>query len=500
MLALQQRQQQLLSAERSSSSVFAVGADNTTSSLNKGARDPEQAEQLQRFLQQWQSPHQSQQLIKPLLNAHHYAQPPASSLRDKQSSTSSRSINEYNALLWSRNSHGSAFNPSDALPKTPWNDFQKGQPQSTSQQPPPPEPDTKSKSVTKISDRSSNSSCFMGFGGPMRQLKRAHSLRESGTSSESNGSSNSAKRHRLLEVSVDRVNPSDTVDEAKGFCLSVNSTLDREINKALLHHSCRLYAHDLSIVQCALELDPAAIRQAANTECPCRKNLVIRTTSTETPLDDNHSARSVMSEFTYNSNITDEDECSGEVYKYPINIALKHNAPVEVVQLLAQKAPDVLALSDGPEQCGSLSIFLQHCRYSSSSTAESNAQIVQCLINASREAASVLDRRHNTPLHYAVRAAHNLPQVALQQIYSAFPAALQHCNFHGQSPVDLAIRASVPVAVVDWLQTLHYKQLDQESEQAMELVDCDLDRSLRKEFMLSSSCTAYNPENDGYFF
>ena len=509
-LALQQRQQQLQREKRSSSSVC---ANNKTSSLSRDGQTPEQAEQMQRSLQQWHGSilPQSQLLIEALLNAdsqpapyHH--QQPALLLRNKQSSTKSYAL---------------TFDLGDSLSPTSWHDIHQGKTPSTSQKStsylatpalpwhqPPPEPDTRS-STTKTSDRPYKSSWFVGFSGPIRAMKRAHSIREHDVMGKSDDSRNSSKRHRSWKV--DNVTAADADKEASGFCLSANSSLDREMDKALLHHSCRLYAHDLSIVQCALELDPDAVRREVSTECPCSNNFVLRTICAKASMDDGHSARSVMCPIGDIDSTTDDDECSCEVYKYPINVALKHNAPLEVVQLLAQKAPDVLTLSDGPDQCGSLSIFLQHCQYSSSSTAESNAQIVHCLINASRESASALDRHQNTPLHYAVRAAHNLTQVALQEIHSAYPTALRQSNFHGRDPVDLAIRSSTPLPVVDWLQTLRHKHMEQD-------FDRDFDQLLPEEFMSSDFGTTSNPsinslpnfrrttsqsllaENGGYFF
>ena len=344
------------------------------------------------------------------------------------------------------------------------------------------------------SDGSSNSG-FLTFGGPIRQLKRAHSRRDSILEGSHGNSSNKSKKRRI------------DGDEASSICMSTSSgsDLSTEMNKALLHHACRLYANELSIIECALELNAESIRQESKTECPRPKNLLFSTTNAESTMHDSRSLASVESgavDKSTNSNNGDTDDIKRpasqsddgskcEFYKYPINVALKHNASLEVVQLLAMKAPDVLALPDGPDECGSLSIFLQHCQYSSSGTVESNAHIVHCLLRASRETAAVLDRHHNTPLHRAVRAARCLPHATLQRIHAAFPAAAQRRNFHGQLPIDLAVRAggAVPVAIADWLQTVGYPQ----AEQAMTLADQELDRSLHalhEEDLLSNSSSS----------
>ena len=264
----------------------------------------------------------------------------------------------------------------------------------------------------------------------------------------------------------------------------------KALNRALLHNSCRLFPTVSSVVESALHFDSAAIRQPAPMECYPRGEF---SSGGNDSVCSSHSSTADDS----NNNINNIDNIPSphlrnrtpETYKYAINIALMHGASLDVVQLLAQQAPDVLVLPDGPEECGSLSIFLEqvrcHNRSSNSNnndphhphpSAAENDKIVRALLRASRAAATVPDRHQNTPLHYAVRAARHLPLQTLALVQAAFPDALRQRNFHGQSPLDVAVKSSssVPLIVVDYLQKLSYGQLEGASVDALNVLASDV--------------------------
>jgi len=403
--------------------------------------------------------------------------------------------------------------------------------------------------------RRASSSSFMGFGGPVRQLQRAQSLKLNNNNNQSDAEqAGSNKRLRLLNGSAhdtssnnsNRNNPDDQHKQPQSsqtpaakasssptsnslFVLDASSAssaqhssstallMGREMNKALLHHSCRLFANELDVIECALQFDADAIRQPEPTECQHRagssqRNLLVPPAAAAGAGEDSVCSSSLTSttggDDNNNNNINNnndamsdwsqhEQRCSSsgssgvvEIYKYAINVAIKNNASPQVVELLAQKAPDVLLLPDGPEECGSLSIFLSHCQYSDR-PADDNAKIVHCLLRAHQGTAAVLDRQCNAPLHYAVRAAQRLPLQTLSLVHAAHPAALAQRNFHGQMPLDVAVTSpgTVPMAAADLLQKLLYSQLETESVRTMNLVDQDLDRSLRQEAAASASAS-----------
>jgi len=256
----------------------------------------------------------------------------------------------------------------------------------------------------------------------------------------------------------------------------------KALNRALLHNSCRLFPTVSSVVESALHFDSAAIRQPTPMECYPRGGFSSggndSVCSSQSSTADDSGIDNIPSPHIIHNR-------TPETYKYPINIALMHGASLDVVQLLAQQAPDVLVLPDGPEECGSLSIFLAQVRCSHSSnnnndphhpSAAENDKIVRALLRASRAAATVLDRHQNSPLHYAVRAARHLPLQTLALIQAAFPDALRQRNFHGQSPLDVAVKSSssVPLVVVDYLQKLEYGQLEGASVDALNVLASDV--------------------------
>jgi hypothetical protein len=157
--------------------------------------------------------------------------------------------------------------------------------------------------------------------------------------------------------------------------------------ETLLHQSCRLYPTTNAVVESALRVDPDAVRRPVSGE---GKNS----------------------------------------YGYPINVALSHRASVEVLAMLVNAGPDVLVKKDGSEGSGSLGIAL---------AANWDLNVIDLLLNANRECASVADRRGNYPLHIAVSAG--LPLTTVKRVLIAYPQAQEMRNFHSQTPLEIAQRS-----------------------------------------------------------
>lgn len=289
--------------------------------------------------------------------------------------------------------------------------------------------------------------------------------------------------------------------------LDANKAIEAD---SLLHNSCKLYPDTPSVVESALELDPDAICRPILIQCSTKdrssikKQGLVRIASNDSqnPLDRNSIKRQGIvritsndsqnhipdrssikreamvriksndSQKTYdtvsttnsNGNVDDDDDdlkmkpsnigipaispmvgLIREWFSYPINIALRCGTVLEVVDILAKAGPDVLLLPDGLNKSNSLDLAL-HRGYEDG--------IVQLLLSVNREAAKSVDRDANTPLHTAVKVGTTSKNV-FAMIYKAYPDAVRSRNFHGSTPLDLAIRSpSCPEEIVDYLQNL----------------------------------------------
>lgn len=179
---------------------------------------------------------------------------------------------------------------------------------------------------------------------------------------------------------------------------------------SLLHNSCMLYPDTFEIVEGALQLDPDSIRRR------------IKVCS--------------------NSPAPKYNQLAREAYTFPINIALKYSANSDIIKLLATAAPDVLSQPDSRNSRASLSVAL---------TCGSSLEIIETLIVMNRATASIEDRHLNLPLHLAARHSASLEVVLC--VHAAFPGALKTKNFHGETPLDVAVRnMNCPEEVVNYLR------------------------------------------------
>ena len=132
-----------------------------------------------------------------------------------------------------------------------------------------------------------------------------------------------------------------------------------------------------------------------------------------------------------------------ERFHYPINIALKYNACYEILSMLANAGPDVIALPDGPDRCTALATAIALDR---------DAKVIDLLLRINADAAQVCDRQSNTPLHASIRVSKPSPEV-VELVFRAYPKALYEHNFHGETPLDMAVRNnSCSEEVLDFFQ------------------------------------------------
>jgi hypothetical protein len=186
----------------------------------------------------------------------------------------------------------------------------------------------------------------------------------------------------------------------------------------------------VAVVESAIAMDPEAVRRPISIVC-CMKG---------DGTDSVDRAPTSASESKQQS----RKQRAQERFHYPINIALKYNACYEIISLLAQSGPDVIALPDGPDRCTALATAI---------ALERDARVIELLLTTNPEAAQVCDRQSNTPLHAAIRVSKPSPQV-VEIVFRANPKALHEHNFHGETPLDMAVRNhSCSEAVIDFFQS-----------------------------------------------
>ena len=185
--------------------------------------------------------------------------------------------------------------------------------------------------------------------------------------------------------------------------------------ESLLHQSCRLYPTTDAVVESALRIDPDAVRRAVAT--------AVEQGNSQKP---------------------------GNVYGYPINVALTHGGSMGVLKMLAEAGPDVLIQKDGTDGSGSLGIAL---------SIKCPLEVVNLLVQANPNCARVADRRGNYPLHIAV--SQGLSLAIVRRIVALYPKAQEMRNFHSNTPLDIAQRSTrCPEEVMNFLQSSAYSKLE----------------------------------------
>jgi hypothetical protein len=125
-------------------------------------------------------------------------------------------------------------------------------------------------------------------------------------------------------------------------------------------------------------------------------------------------------------------DTQGESYKYPLNLAIHHNATLDVILLLLKADPTITSLRDGVESQGSLHILLgrQHYR-------RDILSLVDYFILARPSCAQIQDSHGCVPLHTAV--FHQAELDTIRHLVMSYPEALQIQNRRHQTPLALAM-------------------------------------------------------------
>jgi hypothetical protein len=253
----------------------------------------------------------------------------------------------------------------------------------------------------------------------------AHSLLRQTSSQSLKGTS------RTVDVSYLLPPQHASLEPHKNKNTTSNNNNNNIETTSLLHQSCRLYPTTAAVVESALRIDPDAVRRPVGV--------------TTEPKNYNNLA---------NKHKQQHSTKPQEIYAYPLNIAIKHDASMEVIQMLVQAGPDVVTQADGTDGAGTLGIALHH---------KCSLEIVNTLVTANPSCARVADRRANYPLHIAV--AEGLSLEIVKRLHSSYPKALEMRNFHSQTPLDMAQRSTrCPEPVMNYLQSAAFPQTNQQEQ------------------------------------
>ena len=198
---------------------------------------------------------------------------------------------------------------------------------------------------------------------------------------------------------------------------------------SLLHQSCHLFPQCLHVIESSLDMEPQAACQRAPRVRPGSNAWFV-------------TGGAVAADNSKN------DQPQKVPYSLPINILLHQGAPIEVIQLMATRAPKALIKKDGREDCSSLIIALRlhkknpANKNASTSTTSAHSSttksIPEVLLTANPQAAQIFDRKRNFPLHVAAYVGANFNTISA--LYYAYPEALLEMNFHGETPLDIVVR------------------------------------------------------------
>jgi hypothetical protein len=117
-----------------------------------------------------------------------------------------------------------------------------------------------------------------------------------------------------------------------------------------------------------------------------------------------------------------------EAYTYPLNLAIQHGACNQVLEMLADAAPQVLTTFDGSLREAPIFVFLKYHPH--------NCVLFDKLLLDCPSVAYMKDRHDNTITHVGARQGVSLEMIRHMVILN--PESLRQRNFHGRTPLELA--------------------------------------------------------------
>jgi hypothetical protein len=233
---------------------------------------------------------------------------------------------------------------------------------------------------------------------------------------------------------------------------------------SLLHNSCKLYPDTLFIVESALRMDPNSIRQKVNVTSTATSSVdEAIEASKEAPSSSSFRSLSKAGRGGESAPSLFKKRKVTEAFGYPINIALKRNASDDVIDLLIREGPDVLSLPDGPDDTSTLTIAIELGK---------SHDVLKRIIKANPNVVHTRDKYDNLPLHSLLQSRAGPLIESVKMVYRAYPQGLRSVNFHGHTPLDLAVRnESCGEHVLNFLHSVEFKDQEDRANHLDDLVD-----------------------------
>ena len=192
----------------------------------------------------------------------------------------------------------------------------------------------------------------------------------------------------------------------------------KEFLSSMLHRVCQQYPRKKRYIEAALKKDPSAVsrRVLIPAEASSQKQFQQKTANkccSTCQLPTNEAAARM----------------TPEPYQLALNIALAHNASLEVIDVLVSADPSQVLQRDGLNGMNSLGLALEK---KPNDVALLGMLLVKGGITLVKQRC---DHWDNTPLHVACQRGSALPIV--RQLYHMHPRAVQMRNQQGKTPLDI---------------------------------------------------------------
>jgi len=218
--------------------------------------------------------------------------------------------------------------------------------------------------------------------------------------------------HGLLdqEGDEDKMTKQPTLNERAG-CSPASVFINTD---TALHRACQVFPRRVQMVEAALKLDPSAIQ---------RKAFIQNIPSQTRKLQD-----ALYKSLPEGHRRPKPPSSTPEPFQLPINIALHHNASLQVLDLLVKADPSQLSKPDGIHGINSLCLALDRWP-------NDVARLGLLLVSNPDCIKTVCGFHELTPLHIACRNGASLK--VIRQLVRMYPAALLKKSAEGLLPRDM---------------------------------------------------------------
>lgn len=220
-----------------------------------------------------------------------------------------------------------------------------------------------------------------------------------------------------------------------------------------IHNACRYFPENAVLLDMILRGNPDSIR------------MQVQSTTSDAAIG-TEPARNAPAVKRLKLSVNSEYSCCRPVFAstkelkyegaYPLHVALIHGAPIDVITLLTQAGPEVLSRTDGS---GAVPLSLAF-------RVNASTDITEFLLASNSGAASSVDKRLNTPLHFACLSRPLgkkacITSEMLKKLVLAYSASIHFRNFDGKTPLDLVqSQAAFDDETIGYLHEMAYRDDD----------------------------------------